>query len=80
MAEGLVCTGRRGKTFQKVSTCFTRMTSTGTQKLTCAALLPQEPLHSPDLPYCDKTVNHKELCILLGTLNPPFFFILTATM
>lgn len=79
MAEGRVCTGRRGKNFRKMSTCFIRMTGTGTQKRTCAAL-PQEPLHSPDLPYCDKTVNHKELCIFLGTFNPPFFFILTATM
>lgn len=39
--------------FWRVNTCLARETGTRTQKLTRAAPLPQEPLHSPGLPFCD---------------------------
>ena len=45
--------GVGGAAFWRVNTCLARETGTGTQKLTRAAPLPQEPLHSPDLPFFD---------------------------
>lgn len=65
--------GVGGAAFWRVNTCLARETGTGTQKLTRAAPLPQEPLHSlTHLFLISKTADHKELCIWLGSFKPTF--------